>query len=82
MQQILVADKFYFDAQNALEQKAYGILNARISYLYTAWNLRTTFFGRNLTDEAYANIKYGSDFANLENMATPREIGIQFDYTF
>ena len=76
------SDKFYFDAQNVLDQKAYGILNARVSYLYERWNLRATVFGRNLTDEVYANIRYQSDFASLENLGTPREVGLQFDWTF
>lgn len=76
------SDRYFFDAQNTISQDAYQFINARISYLHERSNLRTTLFGRNLNDALHTNNKFGSDFGVLRNVASLREFGIQFDWSF
>src|SRR5690606_19895720 len=60
---------FFFSAQNTpkMVQDAYTLINARIGYVYTPWNLRTTVFGRNITDTDYYIGLYQNDFGVLAN---------------
>lgn len=76
------SDEFFFDAQNRISQESYSLYGARISYLYDEWNLRATLFGRNIGDEEYATLRYASDFSDLENMAPPRQLGLQLDWRY
>lgn len=73
---------FFYDSQNSVEEKAYFLLNARISYLHRPWNLRLTVFGRNLTDENYHMAIFQSDFGEVSTLAYPAQYGVQLNWDF
>jgi iron complex outermembrane receptor protein len=67
--------KQYFDFANTIEQKAYGLLNMRISYRTSHFDL--SVWGRNLSDRKYIDYAYDFGAAHLGN---PRMIGVGFGY--
>lgn len=75
---------FFYLAQNAPqdEEDAYIVANARISYLYESWNLRTTVFGRNITDEKYNYGRFHVDFGTADYLAPGASYGIKFNWQF
>ncbi|WP_051361697.1 TonB-dependent receptor [Solimonas soli] len=75
---------FYYLAQNSAtsKQDSYYVVDASISYLYQPWRLRTTLFGKNLTDEQYTYSKFVLDTGTLEYLAPPRTFGIRFGLDF
>ena len=75
---------FYYLAQNQPQDKedAYAVVNARVSYLYEPWNLRTTLFGRNLTDTQYNYGRFHVDFGTADYLAPPMSYGIQLGWQF
>ena len=65
----------YFDAENTIEQKAYGLLNGRFVVSYD--NLDVSIWGQNLTDEVYFSYGYGvSGAGSFANYGLPRTIGV------
>lgn len=75
-------DGYYFDAQNAAEQPNYTSLNAQVSYLFQAWNLRVNLYGRNLTEELYYYNKFQTDFNTVGTQAPPRQFGAWLKWSF
>lgn len=75
---------FFYSAQNsnALQQKEYSLLNARVSYLYEAWDLRLTVFGQNLDNETYSYAQFTADFGTADTLAPPRTYGVRLNWTF
>ena len=75
---------FYYLAQNTdfNHEKAYGLLGARVSYLYDAWNLRVTAFGKNLLDKQYNYSRFTNDFGALDAVAPPRVLGVRLNWEF
>ncbi|MES0873308.1 hypothetical protein [Sinimarinibacterium thermocellulolyticum] len=75
---------FFYLAQNAPqdEEDAYQVVNARVSYLYDPWNLRTTVFGRNITDEKYNYGRFHVDFGTADYLAPGASYGIKFNWQF
>jgi iron complex outermembrane recepter protein len=73
---------FNFAPQNApaTEQPEYGLVNGRVSYLFDRWGLRLTAFGRNLTDEEYADTSLTVDFGTFQRLARPRTYGLTIGY--
>ena len=77
-------DGFYYAASNttASEQKSYSLLGARASYLFDAWGLRISLFGKNLTDKKYAAGNLPTDFGNQYTLAPPRTYGVRLNWDF
>ncbi len=75
---------FYFLAQNSdvSFEPAYAIVNARVSYLYEPWNLRTTLFGSNLTNERYNLQQFHTDFGRADALAPPVSYGLRINWSF
>ena len=73
---------FYYDAFNTVEEKAYTLMNARISYLHAPWNLRITLFGKNVLDERYHFQQFQTDFGVTKTLAAPREMGVRLNWDF
>jgi len=73
---------YFFTAQNSVEQGAYDLFGARVSYLYKPWNLRVTAFGQNLADERYNIGKFELDFGVNTTLADPRTYGCKLEWTF
>jgi iron complex outermembrane receptor protein len=67
---------FFFDTQNTSSQPKHILVNARLSYLYEDWNLRTSIFGRNLLSEDYYVNRFPTDFATNSNFANDRTFGL------
>lgn len=63
-------------------QEAYDTIDARISYDYLAWDLRTTLSVYNLTDERYTNGIFVTDFGVQRTIAPPRAYGLQVKWSF
>ncbi|MEM6632154.1 MAG: TonB-dependent receptor [Bacteroidota bacterium] len=71
----------FFDAENALEQEAYGLLNARIVLGYKQFDL--SFWGQNLADEVYFSYGYGvGGGALFGSYGLPRTVGTSLDFKF
>lgn len=75
---------FYYLAQSDsfTEEKAYGLMGARVSYLYDPWSLRVTVFGKNLLDETYNNSRFVTDFGTLDAQAPPTLYGVRLNWEF
>ncbi len=75
---------YFYLAENSdfSEEPAYGVLGARISYLYEPWYLRVTAFGKNVTDEEYNYSKFTNDFGALETTAPPSVYGLRVHWEF
>ncbi|RNL65570.1 TonB-dependent receptor [Zhongshania marina] len=76
--------EYFFSAQNNgnLTHDAYTLVNARIGYLYTPWNIRATLFGRNVMNERYYIGKYQNDFGILSNRAYQAQYGLRLGWQF
>ncbi|NKF21304.1 TonB-dependent receptor [Solimonas sp. C16B3] len=75
---------YYYLAQNADNsfEKAYSVLNARISYLYERWSMRVTLFGENLTDARYDLAQFHTDFGREDSLAPPTTWGLRLNWDF
>lgn len=74
--------KTFSAAQNAQEQEAYAVLNARIGYVYTPWKLRFTVAGQNLLERRYHYPVGPTDFGTMKTLAAPREFGVRLGWEF
>ncbi len=64
----------FFDAENTLEQEAYGLLNAR--FVISTERADLILWGQNLTDEIYLSYGYGLGGAGVAaNYGLPRTLG-------
>ncbi|MYF98046.1 TonB-dependent receptor [Candidatus Poribacteria bacterium] len=64
----------FFDAENTLEQKAYGLLNAR--FVVSTERADLILWGQNLMDEIYLSYGYGLGGAGVAaNYGLPRTFG-------
>ena len=71
----------FFDAENTIEQEAYGLLNAR--FVISSERADLTFWGQNLTDEVYFSYGYGVGGAgSFANYGLPRTIGSKLTVKF
>lgn len=75
---------YYYLAQNQSmdEERSYGVLGARISYLYEPWRLRMTVFGKNITDTDYNYGRFTNDFGALDAKAPPALYGLRLNWDF
>lgn len=67
----------FFEVDNRIEQEAYGLLAAQLSYDFSD-SLRVRLWGRNLLDEEYMS-GYNSSSADVMSAGSPRTIGVAFD---
>ena len=71
----------FFDAENTIEQEAYGLLNAR--FVVSTERIDLIFWGQNLTDEIYFSYGYGVGGAGVfANYGLPRTIGSKLSVKF
>lgn len=77
-------DGFFYAASNTerSEQSSYQIFGGRMSYLYEAWNLRLTVFGKNIGDKKYTTGSLPTDFGNLVTLAPPLTYGLRLNWDF
>ncbi len=75
---------FFYLAQNQSmdEERAYSVWGARISYLYEAWNLRATVFGKNIGNTDYNYGRFTNDFGALDAKAPPAMYGLRLNWDF
>jgi len=71
-------------AQNvkSAEQESYDPVGARISYLYTPWQLRGTLFGNNILDEKYTIGVLQADFGTNISLGSPATYGVKLKWEF
>jgi len=78
----VTADGYYNSGYSYLAQgdpfkeSEYYLLNARISYLLEAENIRFTLSGNNLSDTVHAYSQFPNDFGRLEALAPPKSYSI------
>lgn len=75
-------DGIYYDPQNFIEQDAYELVNARISYEIPAWNLNLMLFGRNLTDTNYRTYGQVYDFGEMVGWAPASSTELKASWRF
>lgn len=75
---------FYYLAQatSNVQEQAYGLLGAHVSYLYDPWNLRLTVFGTNLLDEDYNLSRFRTDFGINDTPAPLSVYGLRLNWDF
>lgn len=81
-------DSFYFSDSHDEKSESVALLNASIAYLKENWQLK--LWGRNLTDESYANrgFYFGNDprdgytAKQYTQLSEPLVFGASFDYQF
>lgn len=75
---------FFFSAQNVdrAAQSDYGVIGARLSYLYRPWNIRLTAYGTNITGTKYFDGFEEFDFADAALLAPPAEYGLRLNWNF
>ncbi|MFA5632420.1 MAG: TonB-dependent receptor [Porticoccaceae bacterium] len=77
-------DGFFWDPDNRLKQKSYGLLDANISYTPNAGDWRIGIWGKNLIDEKYylSENEAGGPNGSPSAPAAPRTYGVQFSINF
>ncbi len=85
----IAADYFYTSKIHYLAQNSdfgaqdpYGVIGARVSYLYAPWNARVTVFGKNIGNERYSNSIFTTDFGRNEARAPLAIYGIRLNWDF
>lgn len=75
---------FYWAAKNSknVEQESYGLLGARMSFIYDPWRMRMTLFGRNLSDSDYNYSLFETDFGTLAAAAPPMSCGLRLNFDY
>jgi iron complex outermembrane receptor protein len=75
---------FFYTAQNkdSVAEKAYEIINARVSYLYAPWNVRLTAFGKNISNGKYHYVMFENDFSTWKTLAPPASYGVRLNWEF
>lgn len=73
---------FYFDADNLLEQKGYGLVNAKVSYAPegASWDLGLSV--NNATDKDYANAQADIGLGAAINRGMPRLVKVEMNMHF
>lgn len=84
--ELAIADHYnssiFSTAQNTTKQSAYAVLNARMAYLHTPWNLKITLFCENLLDRRFHSLVGPTDFGVESTLAPPREYGVQVNWEY
>ncbi|MFA7554621.1 MAG: TonB-dependent receptor [Spongiibacteraceae bacterium] len=77
-------DGYFWDAANAsrLEQEAFTIVNADISWMPASESYKLSIFGTNLTDEDYYLFTRTSQFGDSASYAKPRSLGVGVEVSF
>lgn len=75
---------YYYTATNDAResQVSYYTLGLRLSYLYEPWGIRTTMFGRNVTNTFYTAGLISTDFGANYTVAAPSMYGLKLDWNF
>ena len=63
-------------------QEGYGLLGARISYLYEKYNVRATLYGKNITNEDYNTGFFQTDFGTMAGRAAPASYGLRLSWDY
>ncbi|NKI17537.1 TonB-dependent receptor [Spongiibacter sp. KMU-166] len=75
-------DGYYFDAANQLEQDAYTVLNARLTYTHDDSNVDISLFGGNLEGSRYYIYQFQTDFGIVGKLAKPESYGIRVNWHY
>ncbi|MBD2858886.1 TonB-dependent receptor [Spongiibacter sp. KMU-158] len=72
-------DSFYYEPSNRQNtvQDEYWLVGARVSFLYSPWDLRITGSVKNLLDEFYTNGIFVTDYGVQPSLAPPRTYSVQ-----
>lgn len=75
---------FFYLAQNTsnVEEDAYDLLDARISYTHGASGVRVSAFGSNLLGSEYNISRFPNDFGTNDAPAPKRTFGIRLNYDY
>lgn len=75
---------FFYLAQNTpnVEEDAYDLLDARVSYTHGATGIRVSAFGSNLLGSEYNISRFPNDFGTNDAPAPKRTFGIRLNYDY
>ena len=75
---------FFYLAQNTsnVEEDAYDLLDARVSYTHAASGFRVSVFGSNLLGSEYNISRFPNDFGTNDAPAPKRTFGIRLNYDY
>ncbi|MEX1669913.1 TonB-dependent receptor [Zhongshania guokunii] len=73
---------YYYDAANQLEQDAYTMLNARMTYAHKRSNIDVSIFASNLEDSEYFLYQFQTDFGVVGKLAQPVSYGVSAKWAF
>lgn len=78
------SSQYYLTAENndVFVEDGYSTMGARLSYFYEPWQLRTTVYGQNITDEEYITGCICNDFGFVRNIGPPERYGLQVTVDF
>lgn len=73
----------FFDPNNRVEQKAYALVDAELSFAPDAFNgARIVFWGKNLTNKAVLQSVLESGIGDSVSYSDPRTYGVRLEYKF
>jgi iron complex outermembrane receptor protein len=77
-------DGFFYTAQNSprSEQRAYHVINARVSWFHEPWRTRITLFGRNVNNAEYYYYNFETDFGTSGLLQPPATYGVRLNWEF
>jgi iron complex outermembrane recepter protein len=67
---------YFFQPDNILEQSAFNLVNAMVSWASPGERLKVSLWGKNLTNEVVANAELPSAIGSLANYRPPRTYGL------
>ncbi len=75
-------DDFFWDPDNRVMQKAYGLLDAQIAYNFAGGKYAVRLWGSNLADEHYYSNEFESagPQGSVGTPAAPRTFGVMVDW--
>jgi iron complex outermembrane receptor protein len=74
--------EYRWEYTGSFNTDAYDLVNARLSFLQSATNLKYSLYGKNLGNKAYIDGSIPNKFTNTAFYSAPREIGLRLDYSF
>ena len=74
--------RYYFDANNRIDQPSYTTLTAQLAFQPRGTKVRLSIYGRDLTDEHLIQSSFVTTQADGASFGPPRTFGGQIEYSF
>jgi iron complex outermembrane receptor protein len=74
--------KVYFDNDERISQRPYGLLNAQLSWRIRSTEVELSVWGKNLTDATYISSSFSQPVADVVGYGPRRTFGVNLVYEF